>query len=128
MPVSPKRRDGRKTIVVPQGGEFTPTQVQKPITGLQKLLVQAHRWQGWIDSGKHRSATTIAQKENIDPRYVQRVLRYALLAPDIIEAILHDQIPDGLTARNITNAAIPFDWAKQRVMFALINDDVQSPS
>ena len=127
VPVSLKRRDGRKTIVVPQDGEFTPTQVQKPITGLQKLLVQAHRWQGWMDSGKHRSATTIAQKENVDPRYVQRVLRYALLAPDIIEAILYDQIPDGLAARNITNAAIPFDWTEQRVMFGLINDELQSP-
>ena len=59
------------------------------------------------DSGRYASTHEIGHREKLDPRYIQRVLKYALLAPDIIESILYDQIPDGLAVRNYTNKKIP---------------------
>ena len=115
-----KRRDGRKLVVVPDGEEFEVKQVPKPITGLQKIIVQAHRWQGWLDNGRHCSSHEIGKKEHLDPRYIQRVLKYAVLAPDIIEAILYDQILDGLAVRNYTNTKIPAVWQEQRVVFGMV--------
>lgn len=108
-----KRRDGRKCIVVPDDDEFTPVQTPKPLTGIQKILIQAHRWQGWLDEGKYSSSVQIAKKEKVDPRYVQRVLKYAILAPDLVESILHDQVPDGLATRHLTGN-IPAKWNEQR--------------
>ena len=115
-----KRRDGRKLVVVPDGEEFEIKQVPKPITGLQKIIVQAHRWQGWLDSGRYCSSHEITHKEKLDPRYIQRISKYAVLAPDIIEAILYDQIPDGLAVRNYTNTKIPAVWQEQRVVFGMV--------
>ena len=115
-----KRRNGRKLVVVPDGEEFEIKQVSKPITGLQKIIVQAHRWQGWLDSGRYCSSHEIGYKEKVNPRYVQRVLKYAVLASNIIEAILYDQMPDGLAVRNYTNTKIPAVWQEQRVVFGMV--------
>ena len=51
---------------------------------------------------------------------MQWVLKYALLAPDIIEAILYDQIPDGLAVRNYTNTKISAVWQEQRLVFGMV--------
>jgi hypothetical protein len=52
-----------------------------------------------LDNGIHTSVTEIAEAEKISKSYVSRILRLALLAPDIVEAILGG-------------------WADQRVMLA----------
>ena len=46
-----------------------------------------------LDDGVYTSVTEIADAERISKSYVSRVLRLALLAPDIVEAILGG--PDG---------------------------------
>jgi site-specific DNA recombinase len=119
VPVTLKRRDGRKRVVVPDDEEFLPAQKPKPLTGLQKALIQAYRWQGWLDDGKYRSTAAIAKKEKIDPSYVQRILKYALLAPDLVESILHDQVADGLAARNLSGN-IPVVWEEQQLFLKLV--------
>ena len=50
-----------------------------------------------LDAGVYRSVTEIAEAEKISKSYVSRILRLALLAPDLVEAILGG-------------------WADQRVM------------
>ena len=41
-----------------------------------------------LDDGVYASVSEIGDAENISKSYVSRILRLALLAPDIIEAIL----------------------------------------
>jgi hypothetical protein len=41
-----------------------------------------------LDEGRYRSASEIAEAENIARSYVTRLLKLTLLAPDIQEAIL----------------------------------------
>jgi hypothetical protein len=55
---------------------------------LVKALARAWRWQKLLDSGVYSSVTEIAQAEKISKSYVSRILRLALLAPDIVEGIL----------------------------------------
>ena len=62
----------------------------------------------------------ISQKKNLDPRYMQRIVKYAVLTPGVVEAILYDQIPDGLVAKNLTNMNIPAAWQAQRVVFRMV--------
>lgn len=117
MPVRLKIRGDRKWIVVPKSNEFTPEQAPKPVTGLQNLIVQEHRRQSWLDNGRLTFSSEIGKKEKIDPRYVQRVLKYALPAPNLVELILSDEIKDGIATHNITNEIILVRRDEQRGMF-----------
>ena len=60
-------------------------------------LARAWPWQKLLDQGVYSSVTEIAEAKKISKSYVSRILRLALLAPDIVEAILGG-------------------WADQRVM------------
>jgi hypothetical protein len=55
---------------------------------LVKALARAWRWQTQLDRGVYGSVTEIAEAEPISKSYVSRILRLALLAPNIVEAIL----------------------------------------
>jgi hypothetical protein len=65
-----------------------PTSKPQPDGTLIKALVRAWRWQRMLDEGIYTSVSEIGDAENISKSYVSRILRLALLSPDIIEAIL----------------------------------------
>jgi ParB-like chromosome segregation protein Spo0J len=65
-----------------------PTSKPQPDGTLIKALVRAWRWQRMLDEGIYTSVSEIGDAENISKSYVGRILRLALLSPDIIEAIL----------------------------------------
>ena len=50
----------------------------------------SHRWKRMLEEGRYRSAGQIAEAENVDRSYVNRLLRLTL-APDIVETILDDR-------------------------------------
>ena len=83
-----QRRGGRKRIVAPDGSEIVPTTKPQPDGTLVKALARAWRWQRMLDEGVYTSVSEIGDAENISKSYVSRILRLALLAPDIVEAIL----------------------------------------
>jgi hypothetical protein len=82
-------RGGRKRIVATDGSELVPTRSSKPDgTLVVKALARAWRWQRMLDVGVYNSVGEIGDAENIFKSFVSRILRLALLAPDIIEAVL----------------------------------------
>jgi hypothetical protein len=83
-----QRRGGRKRIVAPDGSAIAPSSKRQPDSRLVKALARAWRWQCMLDEGVYTSVSEIGDAENISKSYVSRILRLALLAPDIIEAIL----------------------------------------
>jgi hypothetical protein len=91
IPMRFQRRGGRKRIVAPDGG--VPTSKPQPDGTLVKALARAWRWQRLLDQGDH-SIRGIAEKEEINASYVSRILRLALLAPDIVEEILAGSMAD----------------------------------
>ncbi len=56
---------------------------------------RAWRWQKLLDEGAHLSVSEIAEAEGINKSYVSRILRLALLAPDLIEAIVEGRAHAG---------------------------------
>src|SRR5919106_3671777 len=88
IPMRFQRRGGRKRIVAPDGRELAPSSTPQPNGALLKALARAWRWQKLLDDGVYASVTEIAEAEGIGKSYVSRILRLALLAPDIVEAIL----------------------------------------
>src|SRR5687768_1975669 len=58
---------------------------------LVKALARAWRWQRMLDDGVYASVSEIGDAENISKSYVSRILRLALLAPDIVEQVLEER-------------------------------------
>jgi hypothetical protein len=89
-------RGGRKRIVAPDGTAIVPASKPQPDGTLVKALARAWRWQRMLDAGVYATVSEIGDAENISKSYVSRILRLALLAPDIVEAILAERTDQGV--------------------------------
>jgi hypothetical protein len=58
----------------------------------------------------------IAQRFRLSNAHVRRLLRFAYLAPDIVEAIIEGRQARSLTVKLLLRG-IPLDWADQRAAF-----------
>ena len=67
-----------------------------------------------IDSGQYASITELAEALQVDRSYVGRIMRLALLAPDIVEAIVRGDEPSGLSLERLVRRGSML-WAEQRV-------------
>ena len=113
IPMRFQRRGGRKRIVAPDGNELAPSSKSQPDGTLIKALARAWRWQKLLDNGVCTSVTEISELEGIGKSYVSRILRLALLAPDIIEAILAGRTDQALMLERLERP-LPASWEEQR--------------
>jgi hypothetical protein len=114
VPMSFRRRGGRKLIVAPDGTRLPVTAHRAVIDNvLMKALARAFRWQRLLDLGTYSTIKEIASKEDLDPSYVGDVLRLTLLAPDIIEMILDGRQPPTLSFEQMRKS-LPLIWDEQR--------------
>jgi hypothetical protein len=68
-----------------------------------------------LDEGVYTSVSEIGDAENISKSYVSRILRLALLAPDLVEAILAGSTDQVLMLEKLQRP-LPASWAEQRQM------------
>ena len=108
-----QHRGGRKRIVAPDGSEIAPSSKPQPDGTLVKALARAWRWQRMLDEGVYTSVSEIGDAENISKSYVSRILRLALLAPDIVEAILAGRTDQALMLEQLERP-LPASWEEQR--------------
>ena len=113
VPIQIKRRSGRKQMTLPNGQPGKPRPWDVAATPLQLALARGHRWLAMLESGKVKTMTEIAEREGIDNSYVSRMVNLTTLAPDIVEAILEDALPDHLTLFDIA-VDPPSLWEEQR--------------
>ena len=59
-------------------------------------------------------------------RYVSKLIRAALLAPDLVEAVLEGRAPSQLTLAALTKE-LPWDWNEQRRRFAAVRGVNRTP-
>jgi hypothetical protein len=52
----------------------------------------------------------------VDGSYVTRILKLTTLAPDIVEAIINGEEPNGLSLARLT-LSFPAEWSEQRTSF-----------
>ena len=88
--------------MAPDGSELAPISKPQPDATLVKALARAWRWQRMLDDGVYASVSDIGDAENISKSYVSRILRLALLAPDINEAILERRTDQSLMLRGLS--------------------------
>ena len=117
VPIHFKRRSGRKLVTLPNGEILKPRPWDTETTPLQRALARAHRWQRMLDSGEVRTQQELADHEGVSNAYVSRMLRLTTLAPDIVAAILDDDLPDQIKLFDFS-AMDPIIWDEQRLLVA----------
>jgi hypothetical protein len=113
IPMRFQRRGGRKRIVAPDGSAIVPSSKPQPDGTLVKALARAWRWQRMLDAGVYSSVTEISEAEAIGKSYVSRILRLALLAPDVVDAILEGRAHGALMLARLERL-LPACWEEQR--------------
>jgi hypothetical protein len=103
------KRGGRKEIHLPPRAH-EPRQADDTLV---KALARAFRWKRMLDSGEFVTIAELAQHERIAAPFLTRTMRLAQLAPDLVEAILDDRQPQGLTLE-LLRTPLPPVWSAQR--------------
>jgi hypothetical protein len=130
VPFSIRKRGGRKLIITPEGVAAVPAPRARVDSALLKALARGFSWRRLLEIADCATIGEIAEAANISPSCVSarsdevespgrkelapnqfleddpsRVLRMTLLAPEMVEAILAGQQPEGFT---IARAMQPF--------------------
>ena len=113
IPMAWKRRSGRKVIIAPEGSDAWAPPKPRPDETLIRALARAHRWKRLLEESAYRSASEIAEAENITRSYITRLLSLTLLAPDIQETILEGRQPKEMQLEDLTGI-MPGEWEEQR--------------
>lgn len=80
IPMTFRKRGGRKMIVTPDGAHWAPR--PRVDNAMVKALARAFRWQRMFESGRYANLTELAAAEKVTLPYLTSILQFARLAPD----------------------------------------------
>ena len=83
---------------------------------LLRALGLAHYWQRLLNDGKVQTIGDIAQLEEMDVTQVRRLLRLALLAPNLLETIVAKAELTSINLEFVLRRSMPDDWHAQEVV------------
>ena len=118
VPMTFKMRGGRKLIISPDGVPSWAKPRTRVDNTMVKALARACRWRKLLETGVYITVEEIAAAEKINPSYVSRILRLALLAPEIIEMIVEGLQPAELTLAKLMKP-FPVEWKGQIQLFGI---------
>lgn len=121
IPVRFVRHKARKVVVEPttpgrMASPMNPGQTMSVDANLMAALAKAFFWQELIDSGRVKNMTELAKAEKIGLARMQKMLKLARLAPDIVEDIARGRQPAGLALLFFVENPLPDDWNAQRLV------------
>jgi len=111
IPVRFRRRNGRQMILT--DGDQPAAPGRDANQTLIEAIAKAHRWQEQIEAGHYAGIEDLAQAIGVGRTYVGRMLRLTSLAPDIIEAVLRGEEPEGMSLGKLRRD-LPVSWREQR--------------
>jgi site-specific DNA recombinase len=103
----------RKEILISGNGGLVPRHIDQ---ALMLALARARSWMRALRQGEHADTVEIARRFGFSNAHVRRLLRFAYLAPDIVEAIVEGRQPRSLTVKLLLRG-IPLAWSDQRAAF-----------
>ena len=109
-------QSGRKRIMAPNSGHEWEQAPSTTSNALIRALGRAHRWQRLLDDGTYATIAELCRAEKITDAYVSRIMKFAMLAPDIVEEILDGKVDPQLTLTAV--GQVPLLWTGQRKQFA----------
>jgi hypothetical protein len=81
-------------------------------TSLIKAIVRARMWYEKLLSGDVQTFRIIAAQTGMTQRYISRILKCALLAPELVEAVLDGRQPAEMSLERLTTN-LPLAWSAQ---------------
>lgn len=116
IPVRFVRHQARKMILRPTADGRMAAQGHAGAADatLMRALARGLYWQQLLDEGRVASIRELAEAEGMDKVRVQKTLKLARLAPDVVEAIARGKQPVGLTQEFFMRHPLPDDWEDQR--------------
>ena len=114
-----KRGGGHATMILPKGAQNSSLEAKKPNYDhrLINAFAKAYKWQQNMLKNPKLTTYAIAEKENVTPSYVSKLLRLNLVAPDIIKAIVDGKQPRDLMLQDLMKKIIPDLWQEQKQVF-----------
>jgi hypothetical protein len=127
IPLQFKKRGYKKVVVGPVGVD-DPVVINAPEPAISpsqdptllKALGRGCYWQHLLDTGAAEDAAEIAEREGLHRVTVSDALRFALLAPSIVNAALEGVLPRTMSLEMLQRQKIPLDWARQRGMVEVL--------
>jgi hypothetical protein len=114
VPLTIRRRPGRKTVVTPARQGSTRAVPMKSDPAVVKALARAFRYQRLLDEGRYVSISEMAAAERLERGYLGSLLRLTLLAPEIVEVILSCRQSDQIRLPDLM-LGLPWSWLEQHV-------------
>jgi site-specific DNA recombinase len=114
IPIRLRAWRGKTIIEAPTRRTMRPA---RPDPALIKAVVRAQQWRTALASGAAPSLEALARQAGCGSQYVRQVLNLSLLAPDIVEAILHGRQPLRMRVTDLLTAPMPSWWPEQRHVF-----------
>jgi site-specific DNA recombinase len=99
-------------------GEEPQQKTARTSQSLIKAIARGRNWYEQLTSRDNMSLGDLAHASGVNDRYASRILRFAFLAPDIVEAILEGKQPKGMTLEKAF-VNMPLNWEEQRQIFGL---------
>jgi hypothetical protein len=113
VPISIRRRGGRKLVLAPDGGNLKKAPVCRRIdNAMVKAVARAFRWREMLEDGTYGTIREIAAAEKINESYVGRLLRLTLLDPGVVEAIIRGTQSPEVTLPILMHP-FPVVWCEQ---------------
>jgi hypothetical protein len=124
VPVSIRKRGGRKVVLAPDGSRHEPgtLRCQQIDNAMVKALARAFRWREMLETSQYASIVEIAAAERINESYISRLLRLTLLAPDVIETILAGRQVSTITLASLMRRP-PIRWKDQRAFIGTLRTE-----
>jgi site-specific DNA recombinase len=113
VPLPAVRPRARREILVPGNAGSGPRRIDQ---ALILALARARWWMRALRRGEYADTAQIAQHFGFSDPHVRRLLRFAYLAPNIVEAIVEGRQPRSLTVKLLLRG-IPLAWFDQRIAF-----------
>lgn len=112
VPFKIRTRGGKKLVVTPDGSDWRPD-LPRFDNALIKALGRAFRWRKLLEFGTYATTRELAVAEKINESYACRLIRVALLAPDIVDTILAGKQAISLQLHDLLKP-LPVEWDEQR--------------
>lgn len=105
-------RSGHCLKLVDDGGVSAGTNTADPtLTG---LLAQARTWWGELEQGEIDIAK-LSRREGVTASWMTRVVRFAFLAPEVVEALLGGRLPAVIDGKALlAPRAVALGWSEQK--------------
>ncbi len=116
IPITFKKRGGRKVITVADGGNYVAPSENRVDNTLLRALVKAFRWKQQLDTGMFVTVSELAAAQNLNISYVAHVLKLTLLSPALVEAILDGKQPKTMELQPLVRG-LPNCWREQEAAF-----------